>query len=342
MINDKCEMINYKCPMINDKGFALITVIFIVASLISVVGLCAYLPISERRKAAGEFLTDMKDLRIKRAMFGRLADQRGGEFMSCGGLYSECGAYAGDVGRSFRRQIFTMRGYSNRHGDMLGLMPCEGVSPYRYDSAFGLWAGYRGKCYYYMLPSDESYDPYYYDSFGNVFKIQTQCNASNGVRRNFFGGNPRMCFRFRHKEYYFLEVRDYTKTPRDRISLELVSASQGEAVVSIIDRAESFAEYVPGSETMLLPHDSSDCGDYYLHIFRAFYRSTGRSGRKTDLTGLIKVLIRTKRNDDWFAVYSAPIVVPFMSHCKGVTAIPSFGITRAVIDMYVEEIGYYG
>lgn len=327
-----------KGAMINDSGFAIITVIFMLVILTSMVFLCAYLPISQRREVTGEFITDMKSLKIKRAIFGRLADQRGGEYMSCEGLYSECATKAAKPAGSFKRKIFTIREFSTEMNDY-GAGRNEYAYPFGYDRAYGLWGGYRGKSYYYLSPADESCDPYY-DNFGNRFVIATQCNASDGVRRYYFTGHQRTCMRFRHKAEYLIKLKDYTRTPRDGISIELVSA--GYPVVSskipssTLSSGSFVKNYVPGSETMMLPDKTEDRGKYRLHRFRWTHGGSGRSGRNTAYTGLIKAVIRKKVDESWRTVYTPAIVVPFQSQCEG----PNHN--AGVLDGYVEEIEYRG
>ena len=79
MINDKCS------------GFALLAVVFMMAVLISSVFLCTYLLCSEPRDDSRQFITDMKERRYMRAFLGRMADQRAGNLMQCGGYLSDYG-----------------------------------------------------------------------------------------------------------------------------------------------------------------------------------------------------------------------------------------------------------
>ena len=358
MITDKCEMINYKCPMINDKGFALITVMFIVTSLISVVYLAAYVAISERRDITSWFITDTKNLRIKRALFGRLADQKGGEFMSCGGLDSECAPCAeGSSSSHFKRRIFTIRGYSAKKGDSSSNNDkCEKVYPYRYDSSYGLWAGYRGKSYFHLLPGDEAYDPWYYDAFGHKLVIKNHCKQDRGWMEYFYNGNGRTVMNYIHRAYYLLKVRDYKKTPHDRISLELVSKRCG-VVVSQTHRDRMWLagpkkghpdknigySYAPGSETMLLPYETTDSGKYFLHRFRMGFSPWGNRGTGREKIGLIKVVIRIKEADSWLAVYSTSVVVPFTFWCDADRGGNGSSDPRRTSPWaYIEEIEYNG
>jgi len=322
MINDKCS------------GFALITVMFMLVTLSSAVFFLAYIPISQKRDIAKEYLINMKGLELKRAVFGRLAEQRGGKFTSCTGLYSELGSHHhyAHAGYRYTYRVFSKRMYQGREQiDDLD---------YRYDSNYGLWAGYRGNSYYHMSPCDESYysSDAGYEVFGKGFEITDTCHQVHIIRYYFNDGR----MRFIGRDRYLIKVKDYTKTAGNKISLELVSAETGKtltprcAVRSLMpflsDENPPYLEdgfnFVPGSDTMLLPTKTEDRVGYKLHSFLFCYDPEQAGPRRMSITGLIKVIIRKKENGNWNTVFTQPIVVPARYYDE--------------MNAYVEEIEYYG
>ena len=177
--------------MINDKGFALITIMFMLVTLISAVFLAAYPLVSEPRDTTCDYITNMKFHRYKRALFGRMADQCAGKFMSCGGQVSDypSGGGASNAGDE-AVDVYGRRHYIQRSG--LGFS-VRYPTPFVYDSNRGFWGGYWGKRYVYPLPSDDWYDDYgpvafmrhaFLDGRGTQFFLHHGCNQDWKLKNN--------------------------------------------------------------------------------------------------------------------------------------------------------------
>jgi hypothetical protein len=293
-------MTNDKCSMINDQGFALITVLFILVSAISAVLVCAYPLVSEPRDHALSYITNMKFQRYKRALLGRLADQCGGKFMSCGGLVSD---YPQGGGAAAAGVIVT-RPYGLRHFRCLGTD--SGVmspDPFQYHNDCSFWRGYNGKRYVYPLPSDDWTDDRHMfsgaftDADGMPFWFYYGCAQSWRLKTTGAVGTKTLGICFNASTYTYIMVRDYTKAKYEDLKVILVgSVSNSPEDLQIPDK-----EYK----------------DHILHTFK-FQTVPDGNARSKGLfyyAGLNKLLIQLKENGEWITKSAPGIVIPPWSSC---------------------------
>ncbi|MBE9571324.1 MAG: hypothetical protein IMF11_11895 [Proteobacteria bacterium] len=299
-------MFNDKCSMINDKGFALITVMFILATLISVVFIAAYPLVSEPRNHTRSFITNEKFHRYKRALLGRLAEQCGGKFISCGGHvsdYPEGGgaATAGDIQtRLYGKRLFKSSGT----GDL------GSPSPFQYYNDFGFWSGYRGKRYVYPLPSDDWHDDWYsaisdpsnapqafLNDYGWSFFLRYGCaqvwNIQSSTPQSMKTKTLGMWLNA--YRYIYIMVKDHSK-------------ENGELRIILVKGCKQIPDRTAP------PFES---GDYILHTFKLETASgTGVSCGLFDSCGLTKLLIQVNEGGDWVTKFTKSIVVPPYSACQ--------------------------
>jgi hypothetical protein len=305
--NDKCSMINDKC-----SGFALITVMFMLVTLISVVFLAAYPLVSQPRNDTRQFITDLRTIKVKQAMFGRLANQRGGKFMSCGGYYSDYGVFLCSVGNFEQDPLFTKRGHKSRVEGHVTYI-CR---PYQYYKVCGFWGGYRGKRYHYMLPSDDWDESQlaYHDGFGNKYVIKGGCAAAEPF--NDFHSHRKNWMQFETKLTLYVKLKDYTNTPEDNFRLVIIRVNNGKTTLIELSHKES--ERLPSSS-------------YSIHTFYKELPKGNCDRRAKYRMGLGKLVIQTLENGIWVTKYTTPIVIPGRYRCTG----------REVINCFTEEIDYY-
>lgn len=154
-------MTNDKCPMINERGYALIAMVFILVSFISVVFLVSYPLIKEARDETGSYIADRNDYRFRKALFGEMVDQCCTKLAHCGGFFSDytwSGAF--DTGKRYHHHKVIARifGVMGRTGT--ATIEIKIPENYKYKDTF--WQGYQGKRYLHILPSDKwDYNTYY-------------------------------------------------------------------------------------------------------------------------------------------------------------------------------------
>lgn len=153
-------MSNDKCPMINDSGYALIAMVFILVSFLSVVLLACYPLVKEARDDSDSYIADRNDYRFRKAMFGEMVDQCGTKLAHTGGFYSDYdwgGSFSADGYHQHRLFIARIFGVTKRHGGEGTIL--EAPKSYRYER---FWLGYWGKRYLQILPGDKwDYTTYY-------------------------------------------------------------------------------------------------------------------------------------------------------------------------------------
>ena len=132
----------------SERGFVLITALFMLVALIGVVLICAYPLAHEEKNIIRHHVTLEKYKEMERGAFGRLAGQKGGKFNACGGYFSDSGwkvrqgVGAGEVRRML--ELWCLKKEISRYKDI-----------YRYDKDYGFWVGYRGKRYLVRPPGEE-------------------------------------------------------------------------------------------------------------------------------------------------------------------------------------------
>jgi hypothetical protein len=307
----------------NDRGYALISVVFMVAAMIATAMICAYPLAYECKKQAREVITQSRDLKVKRALLGRLAEQTGGEFGNCGGLFSDVGSsQASMAGSRHLRMAFTKRGFltgaSSSGGDWKRASYAE---PFAYDTDKGFWAGYRGKRYYSMGPADRSEDPEFFDGHGHAYSLKLYCPVATPYY-SFKSGRSNFMVLGHHLNYR-IRLRDYTRITAERITMEMVVA-RGQKVID--HKAGNF----PGGDNDGRPQTTEVHGSHHLHTFRFQFSQDAAQGRRTDPAGLCKVLIRI----DGKVVYTTGLVSPFYGRLLG------GGVM--IDDLFSMEMEYHG
>ena len=225
---DKCKMLKGRRQFggINNSGYALITLMFFVVLAISVTVMAVYPLVTEPEDTTRDYITNMKFHRFKQALFGRMADQCAGKFMSCGGRQSNGGASnAGDEATD----VYGRRHYIQRSGIGFSV---RYPPPFAYNSSTGFWnRGYWGKRYVHPLPSDDWYDDYgaadygqpslrhaFLDGRGAQFFLHHGCNQNWTLANNH--GRPgclpiipgrQFGMEFNSMRYVNVKVRDYSE-----------------------------------------------------------------------------------------------------------------------------------
>jgi hypothetical protein len=310
-------------PSINgENGYALIAVVFLVAAMIATAMICVYPLAYERKSEARNVITTERDLKVKRALLGRLADHAAGEYGNCGGIFSDMGpSQATMAGARHLRMAFTKRGVlvgaSGSGGDWYEASYAE---PFLYNESLGYWAGYRGKRYYNAVPADRSVDPEYRDGNGNTYSIKTYCPKATPYYS--FKSTTNNFMVIGHRLVYRIKLRDYTCTPGDRIEMELVM-TKGQTVISQLAEDED-------SEENGRPYASETHADHILHTFHFEFSQNSSRGRQTHMAGLVKAVIRVDGN----TVYSTSLVCPFYARL--------LGGYYTIQDLFVTEIAYSG
>jgi len=154
-------MINDKCPMINESGYALIAMVFIMVAFFSAIFLVSYPLVQEGKDDSTRYIIERNDYRWRKAVFGSVVDQSGVKLTRCGGYVSDCmglktkGGSRGSIGHN----VISARLYAPNviKGFVTGEEEYEPriYVPSAYKFSGKLWAGYWGKRYIHVLPSDD-------------------------------------------------------------------------------------------------------------------------------------------------------------------------------------------
>lgn len=133
----------------DNKGITLLVIMLMLSSLVCLVTICAYIMAQEADDDTRYQITLERIQQIKRALFGRLAEQPDGEdITSCGGFISDYGPEF--VGWGAVDYLITKK---------------DEWEDWHYDSDTQFWAGWRGP-YLTFLPGEENLS----DGWGNEFK----------------------------------------------------------------------------------------------------------------------------------------------------------------------------
>ncbi len=328
------------CSSKNKKGFALITVTFMLVGLISLIFLTAYLPIAEQRYNNSVFLTDMGLHRCKQALFGRTADQCGGKFTSCGGYISDYqsgeggGAVKKPITKIYGRRLFGLRGGTTGIAKWVFKKP----NPWYYYQDYGFWNGYRGKRYLHPLPCDDWDEWRYFNGnldtrtrvflnpFGSGIGFFTGCGRAHYLST---GGSTRSFPAYKNGMYFnafakfYIIVKDYSKNK---------DSNQNKMKVKLF--IDPLTSPIEGNiDSPPIKHDG-----YVLHIFR-IDRSTqiASSGWMYSFCGLRKILIQI----DGVTKFTTTIVLPPYCHCKH-GSFEEFPSTTCRSESFSITIDYYG
>jgi hypothetical protein len=158
--------------LMGQQGFILIAAVALLATLLGVVLLCLY-PLAWEARHAPRHREALRRVKTaEQGIFGRLADQPGGQYSACGGYVSDVGpkmivaelAAQDDAGAAMQLEYLSEFWYFRRSGSLpvlnqltstsfsINQSPAGGTmygleDIYRYDLQNGFWVGYRGKSY---------------------------------------------------------------------------------------------------------------------------------------------------------------------------------------------------
>lgn len=300
-------MINDQCPMINERGYALIAMVFVLVSFISVVFLVSYPLIKEARDDTAIYIIDRKDYRWRKAWFGEAVDQSGTKLAHSGGLLG------GDVGGGWswggpRSHSHGTKVVARVYAHMISKSRGEVLVPHEYRYKDTLWGGYWGKRYLHILPSDDwNYDVIYSTGRlkrGGYYAPYRQPYAGIGTGAACAGvphyGNKAKGTEFWYQGYetIYLEVKDYSKE-KDSHELRLVLIGSDNSSIYMYPQESESDEYCSN--------------DYVLYMFWIDgnkYVSVGPGQKK------LMIQVRQNGADNWITMDTKFLCVP--THVLGV------------------------
>ncbi len=244
---------------LNESGLVLISLTFILLSMVLVIFLTAYSLGNEARKDTRRYITDMRNKRFTRALLGQRMEQSldrtpigMGGFMADFGLniLEPHGSHAGDLYN--RRYVKT--------ADKGKLW----MPDFFYNPSQGTWSGYRGRRYLYPSPAEEWVEAYMGRTSGDTWG-QGAAGWKNGEGDRFwlymscaggwdmgygphFGvgdGFQDMIYR----SYLCIKVKDYTCRTEGALKLKIVLNKNGyphgmsEVDDGVYPKTETFAGY---------------------------------------------------------------------------------------------------
>jgi hypothetical protein len=135
----------------SNGGYALITVMLTIVTLLSAAFLLAYPLAHDAKEEANTRNSESKWQRFRHGLLGRQLEQAGGLYGYCSGYFSDMGAIATSGGgtENFSPRHVARRYYSHRGGtsDFIDEAPAWVFQN-------GFWFGFRGKHYVYPSPAD--------------------------------------------------------------------------------------------------------------------------------------------------------------------------------------------
>ena len=224
--------------MTNERGYALITMTFIMVSFFSAIFMVSYPYIEERKHDSTRYIIERNDYRWRKAVFGNVVDQSGVKLTRCGGYVSDCanletvGGSVGSIGHNVvSARLYAPNVATGVGGGWTGIQ----VPPVYKFSGNAFWEGYWGKRYIHVLPSDDwhyyacpplspwPYHPFYlvdgtYARFRTFNVCTGEPSCSNSAKGTGF-------WRIRHYQRE-LEVKDYS--PQNGHELRFVLAGHTE------------------------------------------------------------------------------------------------------------------
>ena len=225
-----------KKKYLNESGLALISLTFILLSLVLVIFLTAYSLGNEARKDTRRYITDMRNKRFNRAMLGQRMEQSIDRTpIGMGGFMTDFGMSLLDTKGYQAGQLYDRRYVKTNDDGKLW------VPNFFYNPSQGTWAGYRGKRYLYPLPAEEWPEAYlghtpndhrgfgargWKNGEGNRFWWYHSCAGpwKIGYGANFSNGNfTEMTYR----SYICIKVKDYTCRTEGVLRLKIVFIKNG-------------------------------------------------------------------------------------------------------------------
>ena len=259
---------------------------FMLVTLISLIFLTAYISINQQKDATRFFVSQIELRRYKRALFGRLADSKAGEFMSCGGFIEtpdmDCAAGPSQV----YKYISSKRCCTGKLGGS-GFRVHPNKHHYYYYDRSGYWSGYRGKRYLYPLPSDDWNEKTLAkltDDFGESITFYSHCTF------NCFLSTTNDCMFFDSTGRTVIHLKDYVGYSEDEIRL-IIPLSYFECRLHTVDSSNT---------------------DYTAHKFEIMLVDLDREMASV---GLKNVLIQTKEGGTWVTKFTTGIAIPPLSKC---------------------------
>ena len=329
----------------NDSGYALITVVFILLAAVSAVLLPMAQQIPQARTDAAQYISDMKMQKFKKAFWGRMAEQSGGEAMSCGGLVSDCGLGFWSPKTSFEPTVNTRR--YMRTGTTLNQK--RWAEDFTYNAVRGFWSGYRGRRYLYPSPADdwdETRIGYfkltskisagiplpYRDGFGTGgYRYSGSCNSPIVMGIDGSPASVDNSITPFIRPNIVIIVRDYTRTAHDRLDLWFTYTSRG--------RLAYHGYFLkPGREldasilTEAYTDTSTRAKGYHTHTFHYFKPTSKQKGSDIYRSGLYKLSIVV----DGHTTFTTSVVVSPHN---------VLGYGEAYVNrghLFVQEIDYWG
>ena len=308
---DEKPMINENCPMTNERGYALITMTFIMVTFLSVVLLVSYPLVKEARDQTASYIVDRNDYRFRKALFGEAVDQCGTKLAHQGGHYSD---YPDSGGFGTKRYYYQTRVTARVFGTLGYPNRVEVPEDYEY-MANTFWAGYWGKRYLHILPGDKwdyvtlysdlgniSFDLYapFRQPYASVF-IASICGGI-ATYNNFAKGKLESYSSFEYFRYgnVSVEVKDYSKNATYH-ELRLITVGASNYYFSKADQ-NIFFERVEGP---------THFSDYLFYEFKQL-RCGGSSSTTAQNSGQKKLTIQVKvdGSDSWTTMDTKVIVLP--------------------------------
>ena len=310
------EKVQNLCSSRKEKGFALLTVMFMLVSLISLVFLTAYLPIAERKEDSRVAKEAMDIHRYFRGILGRSAEQCGGKFMACGGFVSDIQEGGGSVTPTTFSRIYGRRLAGKNVSTSAG-WAFYYPAPWRYHRG-GFWAGWRGKRYMHRLPCDDwdekrilSKDrssfhtkKVFLTGTGKTLSLKTACGSAWIFELLDQDGKLKGETAFSGGSHHYIIVKDYKKNKVDEVKVVLFGSTNNRRAMT-----GDYSTAYPKGETPEWDHyhEYEDKGDYILHVFKLLYNPSNTAFAKLyAFSGLKNAMVYINGKPK----YSVPLVLP--------------------------------
>ena len=250
-----------KKKYLDENGLALISLTFILLSLVLVIFLTAYSLGNEARKDTRRYITDMRDKRFNRALLGQRTEQSIDRtpVVGMGGFMGDFGLHLQDVHGYQAGQLYDRR-YARTSDDKGGHDPLLWVPDFFYNPSKGTWSGYRGKRYLYPLPAEEWPEAFLSRTPDDTNGIQAQ-GWKDGEGNRFWwfhscGGDwsigPGSFKNLLYRTFVTIKVKDYTCLARGALKLKVVLNKNGypyEYTANGEDSLYGIGRYDPVTET---------------------------------------------------------------------------------------------
>ncbi len=276
------------------EGFILIAAVALLTTLLGVVLLCLY-PLAHEARQAPRHREALRRLKAaEQGLFGRLADQPGGEHAACGGYFSDLGpkVIVAEVMNEYGTYQPVLEStmefwWFRKQGNLpvlksgsTGLGAFGYTDIYRYDQENGFWVGYRGKRYVARPIGDEhmrkDYDiwghevpaePRFTDGFMGYWVINGDWKASEPFLYVVpaYVWVPAWAFDFRlleHRRYFnpveklVVRVHDHRAVPTP-LSARLIYARQRDPESITDPEVQRLPPYSPPELVVESPQTSS-------------------------------------------------------------------------------------